>query len=55
MKISLSIQQKHNVFWIIDPLDGTKEFINRNDEFTSNLALIDNQKTTLGFVRVPTR
>ena len=37
---SLSIPQKHNIFWLIDPLDGTKEFINRNKEFTCNLALI---------------
>lgn len=50
---SLSIPQKCNVFWLIDPLDGTKEFINRNDEFTSNVALIENKKTRLGFVGVP--
>ena len=50
---SLSIPQKYNIFWLIDPLDGTKEFINRNDEFTSNVALIENNKTRLGFVGVP--
>ena len=33
----------------------TKEFINRNDEFTSNIALIENQNTALGFVGVPTK
>ncbi len=52
---SLSIPQKYNLFWMIDPLDGTKEFINGNDEFTTNLALIENQNTTLGFVGVPSR
>ena len=50
---SLSIPQKYNIFWLIDPLDGTKEFINRNNEFTSNVALIENKKTRLGFVGVP--
>ena len=52
---SLSIPQHNNVFWLIDPLDGTKEFINKNDEFTCNLALIENNYTTLGFVGVPVK
>ena len=44
-----------NIRWIIDPLDGTKEFIKKNDEFTCNLALIENNISTLGFVSVPVR
>ena len=52
---SLSIPQHNNVFWLIDPLDGTKEFINKNDEFTCNLALIENNYTILGFVGVPVK
>ncbi len=40
-------------YWLIDPLDGTKEFVNRNGEFTVNIALIDNQKPVLGVVYVP--
>jgi 3'(2'), 5'-bisphosphate nucleotidase len=40
-------------FWLIDPLDGTKEFINRNGEFTVNIALIENSKPVLGIVHVP--
>ena len=52
---SLSIPQKDNIFWLIDPLDGTKEFINRNNEFTSNVALIENNRTTLGFVGIPSK
>ena len=40
-------------FWMVDPLDGTKEFIKRNDEFTVNIALIQGQKTILGVVAVP--
>lgn len=40
-------------FWMVDPLDGTKEFIKRNGEFTVNIALIENQKPVLGVVTVP--
>ncbi len=40
-------------YWLIDPLDGTKEFVNRNDEFTVNIALIDNHKPVFGVVHVP--
>jgi len=39
--------------WIVDPIDGTKEFIKRNGEFTVNIALITNQKTELGVIFVP--
>jgi 3'(2'), 5'-bisphosphate nucleotidase len=50
---SLQIPKSHQHYWLIDPLDGTKEFINRNDEFTCNLALIDSHQTIYGFVSVP--
>jgi 3'(2'), 5'-bisphosphate nucleotidase len=40
-------------FWLVDPLDGTKEFINRNGEFTVNIALIENGYPTLGVVLAP--
>ena len=39
--------------WIVDPIDGTKEFIKKNGEFTVNIALIENQKTVLGVVYAP--
>ena len=39
--------------WIVDPIDGTKEFIKRNGEFTVNIALIDNQKPIIGVIFVP--
>jgi 3'(2'), 5'-bisphosphate nucleotidase len=42
-----------NRYWIIDPLDGTKEFIKRNGEFTVNIALIENGEPVLGVVHVP--
>jgi 3'(2'), 5'-bisphosphate nucleotidase len=40
-------------FWLVDPLDGTKEFINRNGEFTVNIALVDGNRPVLGVVYVP--
>ena len=39
--------------WIVDPLDGTKEFIKRNGEFTVNIALVENGIPTLGVIYVP--
>ena len=40
-------------FWLVDPLDGTKEFIKRNGEFTVNIALIRKHEPVLGVVHVP--
>lgn len=40
-------------YWLIDPLDGTKEFVNRNGEFTVNIALIDSNRPIFGVVHVP--
>jgi len=42
-------------FWLVDPLDGTKEFISGNGEFTVNIALIENGLPILGVVVVPAR
>ena len=39
--------------WIVDPLDGTKEYIKRNDEFTVNIALVENKKPILGVIYAP--
>ncbi len=39
--------------WVVDPVDGTKEFIKRNGEFTVNIALVTNGKPTLGVIYVP--
>src|SRR5260221_13371673 len=41
------------LFWLVDPLDGTKEFIGRNGEFTVNIALIERGEPVLGVVHVP--
>ncbi|PRY66322.1 3'(2'), 5'-bisphosphate nucleotidase [Vreelandella songnenensis] len=40
-------------YWLVDPLDGTKEFVKRNDEFTVNIALIEHGKPVLGVVLAP--
>lgn len=40
-------------YWLVDPLDGTREFVKRNGEFTVNIALIDNHRPVLGVVYVP--
>ena len=44
-----------NKCWIVDPLDGTKEFIKRNGEFTVNIALIENEKPVFGVIYVPAK
>ncbi len=48
-----SVRKKWKLFWMVDPLDGTKEFIKRNGEFTVNIALIQDQKPILGVIYVP--
>lgn len=50
---SFKERQQWARYWLIDPLDGTKEFINRNDEFTVNIALIQDNKAVLGLVYAP--
>ena len=46
-------RKSYERYWLIDPLDGTKEFIRRNGEFTVNIALIENGQAILGVVYVP--
>lgn len=50
---SLVHRQSHGRFWLLDPLDGTKEFIARNGEFTVNIALIEDGRCVLGVVYAP--
>ena len=52
-KIEWETRKSWSTYWLVDPLDGTKEFIKRNGEFTVNIALIDNGKPVLGVVYVP--
>lgn len=49
-------ERRHwKTFWLVDPLDGTKEFINKNGEFTVNVALVRDGRPVLGVVGVPAR
>lgn len=48
-------RKKWNLLWVVDPLDGTKEFIKKNGEFTVNIALVEKQVPVLGVIYVPVR
>jgi len=52
-EISYAERKNYNRCWLVDPLDGTKEFIKRNGEFTVNIALIENGKIIFGVVYAP--
>ncbi|MCX7193008.1 MAG: 3'(2'),5'-bisphosphate nucleotidase CysQ [Proteobacteria bacterium] len=52
-QIAYDERQGWQRFWLVDPLDGTKEFIKRNGEFTVNIALIENGEPILGVVYAP--
>jgi 3'(2'), 5'-bisphosphate nucleotidase len=52
-EIDYKKRRSWDTFWLVDPIDGTKEFIKKNGEFTVNIALIKNQKTILGVVYAP--
>ena len=52
---SFSSRKNRRRYWLIDPLDGTREFINKNGEFTVNIALIENNIPVLGVVHVPVK
>lgn len=46
-------RRKWQRYWLVDPLDGTKEFLKRNGEFTVNIALVDEHRAVLGAVHAP--
>ena len=52
-QVAPEVRRSWRRYWLVDPLDGTKEFINRNGEFTVNIALIDAGRPCLGVVYVP--
>jgi 3'(2'), 5'-bisphosphate nucleotidase len=52
-KISFEERSQWQRYWLVDPLDGTREFVKRNGEFTVNIALIDNHESVLGVVYTP--
>ncbi|HEX7339253.1 MAG TPA: 3'(2'),5'-bisphosphate nucleotidase CysQ [Rhodanobacteraceae bacterium] len=51
--IAWDTRRQWHRYWLVDPLDGTREFVKRNGEFTVNIALIDHQRTVMGVVQVP--
>ena len=51
--ISWDIRQTWSRYWLVDPLDGTKEFIKRNGEFTVNIALIEAGEPVMGIIHAP--
>jgi len=52
-QLDYSTRKNWSKCWIVDPLDGTKEFIKKNGEFTVNIALIENDKPIIGVIYVP--
>jgi 3'(2'), 5'-bisphosphate nucleotidase len=51
--IEYDIRKNWKKYWLVDPLDGTKDFISKNGEFTINIALIENNKPIMGVVYIP--
>ncbi|MCH2023049.1 MAG: 3'(2'),5'-bisphosphate nucleotidase CysQ [Saprospiraceae bacterium] len=51
--VPYNIRKNYDYYWLIDPLDGTKEFIKRNGEFTVNIALVSKGKVVMGVVYTP--
>lgn len=51
--IPFSERKNWKRLWIVDPLDGTKEFVKRNGEFTVNIALVEDQRPILGVIYIP--
>jgi 3'(2'), 5'-bisphosphate nucleotidase len=50
---TFAVRSQWPTYWLVDPLDGTKEFVNRNGEFTVNIALIHKGEAVYGIVGVP--
>ena len=53
--IPFGIRTSWEHYWLVDPLDGTKEFIKKNGEFTTNIALIRDQKPIFGLIHLPVK
>ena len=53
--LGYEIRRGWDTLWIVDPLDGTKEFIKRNGEFTVNIALVQNSVPVFGVIYVPVK
>lgn len=53
IQYDFSARSKWDIFWLVDPLDGTKEFLRRNGEFTVNIALVKNNLPLIGVIYAP--
>lgn len=51
----ISFDERHswNQYWLVDPLDGTREFVKRNGEFSVNIALIEGRRSIMGVIHIP--
>jgi len=54
-KVAYEKRKNWEHLWVVDPLDGTREFVKRNDEFTVNIALVQDQKPILGVIYAPVK
>jgi len=54
-QVAFDKRKEWEIFWMVDPLDGTKEFVKRNGEFTVNIALIKGQQPIMGVIYVPVK
>ena len=53
--VNLNIKNSNKTFWLIDPIDGTKDYINKKDEYTLNAALIIDFKPAIGIIYAPAK
>jgi len=51
--VNIKVENKNKIFWLIDPIDGTRQYIKGEDEYTLNAALITNLKPTIGLIYAP--
>ncbi len=52
-EVPFKIRRNWHRFWLVDPLDGTKEFVKRNGEFTVNIALVEDRTPVAGIIHIP--
>ena len=53
--MNIKIEEENKTFWLIDPIDGTRDYINKKDEYTLNAALIIDLKPAIGIVYAPAK
>ena len=53
--VNIHIENKSKTFWLVDPIDGTKDYINKKEEYTLNAALIIDFKPTIGIIYAPAK